>query len=441
MKVNKILFLVCSILYLNAQTQVLLDKIVAKIDNQIVLKSELELAVLQQIAMGSKDGEQLRCETLENLITNKVLLAKAEIDSVVVEEKVVEDQMNRRMQYFIQQIGSEKKLEEYYNKSIDQLKADMRRQVKDQMIVQKYQDKLTGKEKASPREIEKYFNAIPKDSLPFFSKEVVVGQIVKVASVDKEQKYLTKRRLEEYRQRILKGEDFCEFTKYSEDVASARNCGSLGFFKRGELVPEYEAAAMKLKPNEISEVIESEFGFHLIQLIERRGNEYSSRHILLKPSSSGINVNATVQFMDSLRNALLKDSIKFGKAAHTFSDDKITKENGGIFTDAETGSSRVPMDKLEPGIFFTVDTMKTGAITHPIIFTNEEGKQAVRIIYLKEVIPAHVANLKDDYQKIASAANSKKKGDVVDKWFAKAKNEVFIKIEPEYQNCNILKAE
>lgn len=268
-----------------------------------------------------------------------------------------------------------------------------------------------------------------------------MGQIVKVASVDKEQKYLTKRRLEEYRQRILKGEDFCEFTKYSEDVASARNCGSLGFFKRGELVPEYEAAAMKLKPNEISEVIESEFGFHLIQLIERRGNEYSSRHILLKPSSSGINVNATVQFMDSLRNALLKDSIKFGKAAHTFSDDKITKENGGIFTDAETGSSRVPMDKLEPGIFFTVDTMKTGAITHPIIFTNEEGKQAVRIIYLKEVIPAHVANLKDDYQKIASAANSKKKGDVVDKWFAKAKNEVFIKIEPEYQNCNILKAE
>lgn len=418
-----------------------IDRIIAKVDNQIVLKSEVDLAVLQQVSMGSVESQELRCQTLENLIVNKVLLAKAEIDSVTVEDKVIEDQLSRRMSYFVQQIGSEKKLEEYYNKSIDQLKSDLRRQVKEQMIAQKYQEKITGKVRATPREIKNYFNDIPKDSLPFFSKEVVVGQIVKVATIDKTQKNLTRQKLEGFRQKILAGEDFCAYTKYSEDVASAKNCGTLGFFKRGELVPEYEAASFALKPNEISEVIESQFGFHLIQMIERRGNEYNTRHILLKPSSSSIDVSSSVNFLDSLRSVLQKDSISFSKAAKLFSDDKTTKENGGLFTDQESGSVRIAMEKLEPGVFFVVDTLKVGGISAPIPFTNEEGKQAVKIIYLREMIPAHIANLSDDYQKITEAANSKKKADAVDKWFAKAKNEVFINIDPEYQNCQILKPE
>lgn len=419
-----------------------LDKIIAKVDNQIILKSELDLALLQSISMGAKaDDEQLKCKTLENLLVNKLLLAKAEVDSITVEDKVVEDQLSRRMSYFIEQIGSEKKLEEYYNKSIDQLKNDLRRQVREQMVAQKYQEKITGKIKATPSEVNKYFNSIPKDSLPFFSKEIVVGQIVRVAAVDRTQKNLVKRKLEGFREKILAGESFCDYAKYSEDYASAKDCGKLGFFKRGELVPEYEAASFNLKPNELSSVIESQFGFHLIQLIERRGNEYNTRHILLKPNSSSVDINSTINFMDSLRSVVLKDSIKFAKAAKMFSEDKATKDNGGFFTDQESGGIRIPMEKLEPGVFFTVDTMKVGDISKPIVFTNAEGKQAVKIVYVREIIPAHVANLKDDYQKIAEAAASKKKADAIDKWFLKAKTEVFISLDPEYQKCEILKVD
>lgn len=441
-KVFIVLFTIhCSLSFSQSPSTFELDKIIAKVDNQIILKSEFDLALLQSVSMGAANGEELKCQTLENLLVNKLLLAKADIDSITVEDKVVEDQLSRRMSYFIEQIGSEKKLEEYYNKSIDQLKNDLRRQVRDQMIAQKYQEKITGKIKATPNEIKKYFENIPKDSLPYFSKEVIVGQIVKVAAVDRTQKLLTKRKLEEFRQKILNGDNFCEYTKYSEDYASAKNCGNLGFFKRGELVPEYEAASFKLKPNEISEVVESQFGFHLIQLIERRGNEFNSRHILLKPSSSTIDVGSSVAFMDSLREVLLKDSIKFSVAAKTLSEDKATKDNGGFFTDAETGSLRIPMEKLEPGVFFVVDTMKIGSISKPITFTNTEGKQAVKIIYVRDIIPAHVANLKDDYQKIAEAAASRKKADAIDKWFMKAKNEVSITLDPEFQNCKILKVD
>lgn len=423
----------------HAQGGYQVDKIIAKVDNQIILKSELDLAVLQQVSMGELDNHITRCKSLETLMVNKLLLAKAEIDSVTVEDKAIEEQMNRRMAYFVNQIGSEKKLEEYYNKSIDQLKNDLRRQVREQMIAQKYQEKITGKIKSSPGEIKKYFESIPKDSLPFFSKEVVVGQIVKEATVDKTQKLLTKRKLEGFRQSILAGENFCDYTKFSEDLASAKNCGTLGFFKRGELVPEYEAASFNMKPNEISEVIESQFGFHLIQMIERRGNEYNTRHILLKPSSSSIDLGSPVSFMDSLRTVLIRDHEKFSKAAKNFSDDKATKDNGGFFTEQESGSLRMSMDKLEPGIFFAVDTMKAGSISKPIQFTTAEGKQAIKIIYLKEVVPAHIANLKDDYQKITEAASSRKKAEAIDKWFVKAKKDVFIKLDEEYKDCEVLK--
>lgn len=426
----------------NPRQVVNLDGIVAKVDNYIMLKSEFDLAFLQALSAGIQTSEGLKCKIFENILISKMMLAKADIDSVVIEDKMVEDQLDRRMEYFINQIGSEKKLEEYYNKPIDRLKNDLRRQVKEQMIAQKMEDKITSKLKVTPKDVKIFFESIDKDSLPLFSAEVEVAQIVRKATVGKTQKNLAKQKLEQIRQRILNGEDFGNLAKqFSEDYASARGGGELGFFNRGELVPEYEATSFKLKPGEISEVIESQFGFHVIQLIERRGNQYNTRHILIKPGSSEIDVDGTRQYLDSLRTAIMLDSISFTKAAKLYSDDRETKSHGGFFVDEETGAGRVPVDKLDPGVFFVIDTMKIGTISKPLPFRLEDGSQAMRLIWYKSKIPPHYANLKDDYQKIAKAALGSKKEDALEDWFLKAKGDVFMEVYEPFKNCDILQIE
>jgi peptidyl-prolyl cis-trans isomerase SurA len=423
----------------------MVDKIVAKVDNYIVLKSELEVAYMQflqsQEAKFAPDKSKIKCTILESLVINKLLLAKAELDSVTVDKQAVESQLDRRMQYFISQFGSEKKLEDFYKKSVDDLKADLRRQVRDQMIIEKMQGQITSGLKITPVQVEKFYKAIPKDSLPFFSTEVEVGQIVRTAEISKEQRTLFLAKANDIRQRLLQGEDFCALAKrYSEDPGSAKQCGELGFFKKGDLVKPYESMAYKLQPGEISEVVESEFGYHIIQLIERRGTEYNTRHILIKPSSSLRDLSHAEKFLDSLRNLILQDSITFEKAAKEYSVDKVTKNNGGMFLD-ESGSSRIPMEKIDPGVFFVIDTVKVGAISRPVRFRTEDNQEAVRIIYYKSKTPAHQANLKDDYQKIYNAALDEQKNTAINKWFDKTKDEVYIDVDSEFDSCNLLKKE
>ncbi|MFN6945192.1 MAG: peptidylprolyl isomerase [Cytophagaceae bacterium] len=420
-----------------------IDKIAAKVDNHIVLKSELEvsyLQFLQQENTFAPEGEELKCRVLETLIINKLLLAKAEIDSVVVEREAVEEQLDRRMQYFIQQFGGRpEKLEQFYNKSIDDLKSDLRKSVREQMIVQRMQDKITGAIKVTPSEVKKFFQQIPKDSLPFISSEVEVGHIVKLPPVGREQKREAKAKLEKIRERIIAGEDFCKLAeKFSEDPGSAKNCGELGFFKKGELVPEYEATALKLKPGEYSSVIESQFGFHFIQLIERRGNEFNTRHILIKPAGSTVDTEYAYNFLDSLRSKILADSISFERAANKHSDDKNTSVSGGLFVDHQSGGTRISLEDLDPGMFFVIDTMKVGQISQPLPYRMPDGTQAMRIIYYKAKFPPHQANLRDDYQKIQQAALEEKKNRALDEWFDKTKGEVYIDIDDEFNQCKIL---
>lgn len=424
------------------QPGVVIDKIVAKVDNQIILKSEYDLAYIQMLqAERTFDFKVTPCKVLEQLLTNKMLLAKAETDSVEVDDKQVENEMNRRMEYFIAQIGSKEKLEAYYNKTINQLKAELRKQVKEQMTVQKMQDNITAKIKVTPGEVKRFFNEIPKDSLPYFSKEYEIGHIVKLPSVNRNQKYAARTKLENIRKSIV--EDGVSFQtlakKYSEDPISAREGGELGFFKKGDLVPEYEAAALKLKPGEISPVFESIFGFHIVQMIERRGNDFNTRHILIKPQSSESDLESAEAFLDSIRTLILKDSLSFEKAAKLHSDDKFTKDNGGMLADPDTRSTKISAEDIDPTIFFQIDTLKPGSVTRPMPYRTEDGKEAYRIIYFKSVTEPHVANLKDDYQKIQAACLQEKKNKAVNKWFNQVKSEVFIEVDREFKDCDILK--
>ncbi|MBG8552849.1 peptidylprolyl isomerase [Hymenobacter guriensis] len=421
----------------------IVDGIIVKVDNQIVLRSDVEFAYLQEQARaeGKALPLDLKCQILQGIVLNKLLLAKAETDSVVVDDSRVRDELDRRMNYFIQQIGSEKKLEEYYNKPIRQLKEELRTQVKEQLVTQKMQDEISGKVSVTPREVRQFFARIPKDSLPYYSTEVEIGQIVKLAKTNSKAKQETQAKLNDIRARIVGGEDFATLAKqYSEDPGSGKEGGYLGFFKRKELVPEYEAAALRLEPGGISPVVESQFGFHIIQLIERKGDSYSTRHILLKPAAATADVSEAGQELAKLRARILGDSISFAKAAKDFSDDKFTGASGGLLQNRQEGGSFLPLDKLDPAIFFTIDTMKVGSITPPLPYRTDDGKDAVRLIWLKSNTPPHQANLKDDYQKIAQAALNEKKNKALDDWFLKNRGSVFIEVDPEYTGCKLLDA-
>lgn len=416
-----------------------IDKIIAKVDEEIVLMSDLDVGYIQAVnsGAGAQEGD-LKCAVFESLIVNKMLLAKATLDSVIVEDAYIDDELNRRMQYFIAQVGSEEQLEDYYDKPIEDIKSELRIQLKEQMTIQRMQEKISSGVKVSPGDVKQFYNKIPKDSLPFFSTEVEVGQIVMLPEVSSEQKKVTKEKLNKIRERILAGEDFGDLAReFSQDPGSGAGGGELGFFKKGELVPEYEATALNLKKGETSKIVESQFGFHIIQLIEKRGSEYNSRHILMKAESSDLDFGATEEFLDSLINEIKNGTISFEKAAKEHSIDKQTTSTGGLLFDGETNSTRISLEKLDPDLFFKIDTMKVGDMSKPMMFTMGD-KTALRIVWYKSNTPPHQANLKDDYQKISLAALNDKKTMKLNDWFENAKKTVYLDIDEEYSNCKIL---
>ncbi len=416
-----------------------IDGIIGKVNNYIVLKSDLERAYQDFLASGEKGTGNMKCQIFESLMINKLMVAKAEIDSVMVTDEEVSRELDQRINMIVSQIGSEEKIEQYYGKTLTQFKEELRERMKEQKVVQKMQANITQDIKVTPAEVKRFFNKIPKDSLPYFSTEVAVAQIVKIPTVGKGQKEEVRKKLSDLRKRIIEGgEDFETLAKeYSEEPGAKNSGGNIGFWKRGELAPEYEAAALRMKPGDISQPIETSFGFHVIQLIERRGNSFNSRHILLRPNSSLTDIAETEQYLDSLRNLIIFDSIGFAQAAKKYSTDLSTSGSGGFFIDA-TGTARISVEQLDPVVFFAIDTMKVGSISKPIRYRTDDGKEAVRILYYKEKLNPHVANLEEDYQKIYAATLNQKKNMALEKWFSDAREEVFIKVNDEYANCEIL---
>lgn len=415
-----------------------IDKIVAKIDNYYILKSEVE-----QLIIKSAEGENPQtigpCQALESLAIQKLLVAKAEIDSVIVENETVNSQLDARMQEMVRVYGSEKNIVEQFNKTLETLKSEVKQQVREQLTAQKMQSTITEKVKVTPDEVKRFFDKIPKDSLPMVPSEVIVAQIVRLAKATKAQKDELIQKLEDFKLKVEKGEKFEDLAKeHSEDQGSGSFGGDLGWAKRGQMVPEFEAAAMKLEPNQMSKVVESEFGFHLIQTLEIRGQEYHARHILLRPDYNRLDIKEPVQFLDSIRIEIQKDSIKFEKAAKKFSEDKSTQDTGGIIFDGQTGGVKLPLDlSMEPNLYFTVDTMKVGSITKPLAYRTQDGKTGARVLYLKQKFPPHRANLVDDFEKLKMYAINDKQSKVVDKWFKEAIAEVYIKIDAEFGSCKL----
>jgi peptidyl-prolyl cis-trans isomerase SurA len=412
------------------------DRIIAKVDNYFILKSEVENLVVKS----KQENQNLdKCQALESLAIQKLLVAKAEIDSVIVEDNQLKGQLDARMGEMIRIYGNEKNIVQQLNKSIETLKSELKSLVKEQMTAQKMQQTITDKVSVTPNEVKDFFVKIPKDSLPLIPTEVILSQIVRLAEVTKAQKTELVEKLNGLKRRIELGESFSELAKeFSEDQGSKTYGGDLGWSKRGVMVPEFEAAAMSLDSGKMSNIVESKFGYHLIQTIELRGQEFHAKHILLRPDYALLDLTSSKNYLDSLKKQIEIDSIKFERAVKLYSQDDQTQNSGGILLNPETGANKMSLDvSMEPNLYFTVDPLKVGMISAPVNYRTADGQTGMRIILLKTKIEAHRANLKDDYEKLRNYALNQKQNEMVEKWFKGAISEVFINIDPEYQVCKL----
>jgi peptidyl-prolyl cis-trans isomerase SurA len=417
-----------------------IDKIIAKVDNYIVLKSEVDKAYLDYVTnQGGRGGDEIKCQFLAILIRNKLMLAKAEIDSVVVSDEDVDANTSRRISIITSQYGgSIEELEKAFGKTMEQIKGEVRDMIREQMVVSEMEQTITKDLSVTPAEIKRFFNKIPKDSLPYLDAEAEVAQIVKVAKISAQQKEQTKHELLAIRDELLRGADFTTLAKkHSADGSVATNGGDLGWAGRGAMVPEFEAMAFKLKINEISMPFETDFGIHIMQLLERRGNEYHARHILMSPSPSADDLKVAERFLDSLRTVIQSGKLVFQNAAKDHSDDMATKADGGFFTD-ETGGTKVPYKDLDPVVYFAIDSMKVGTISRPLVYRTEDQKEAVRILFYKSKTAPHELSLKDDWNKLQTATLNEKKNGILNRWFSKVRQDVFISIDASYDFCGIL---
>ena len=420
------------------------DKIVAKVDNNILLESEVQKSYLEALSQAQQGIEApTRCSVFESLLINKLMVAKAVVDSVIVTDGEVLLEANNRFAMVMQQFGGdEAMLAEMYGKTAEQLKAELEEVMREQLIVRKMRKTITDGITVSPAEVRAFYLNIPKDSLPLFTSEATVGQIVRKPETNPKVREKIIAQLKQFKEAIGSGKStFAELAKaYSEDPGSGAQGGDLGFFRRGELAPEYEATALGLRQGEISDPIETQFGFHMIQLLENKGSTFNTRHILRIPKASEEDIVKSERYLDSLKKEVLAGKIDFAKAAKEYSQDRTTSDAGGFFTDPATTSNRLSLRTLEdPVLYFTIDTMKVGDITPPIRFEDPREGTKVRILFYKARYPAHKANLEDDYEKLKAATLRRKEDEVLSKWFVTAKEDIFIDIDPAYDRCDALK--
>lgn len=423
---------------LHAQKEVkVIDGIIGVVGDEIILRSDLENQKVQAKAQGADYGKNADCQVMEDLLYEKLLLHQGGVDSVEVTEGQIQSELDKRINAFIDQIGSREKLEEYYGKSINEIKEEFYDVLEKQMIVQQVQQKITGDIKVTPSQVRDYFNALPEDSLPLINAEVEVGHIVKYPPENIEENRRVKQKLRDYREQILSGEkDFATVAVlYSEDPGSAVKGGELGLQSRGTFVPEFDAIGLSLAEGEISDVFETEYGFHIMQLIEKRGEKYNARHILFKPRVSNEDLKVAEKELEHIRQLILSDSLTFAEAAVLHSDDKDSKNQNGNIVNPRSGSARWAMSDLDPQIFLTIDTMEVDEVSKPAFMQSKDGKKAYRIIKLRRQTEPHRANLKDDYQIIQQAAKTQLSGDAIDEWIERRVSVTYVEIISEFERC------
>jgi peptidyl-prolyl cis-trans isomerase SurA len=439
-KLFGILFILTVYLNTLSAQEKLVDRIIATVGNASILQSDLEMEYTQFLAQGNKPDDKIKCYILQQLLTQKLLAQQAVIDSIEVSETEVDDQLNMRIRSMVQRAGGKERLEEFLNRSILQHKEEMRPAVAEQLKGNKMQGQIVSKIDVTPEEVKRYFNGLNPDSLPYFNTEIEYAQLVIDPVLTKEEKDQFRKKAEGYRQQVLNGSDFGTIARlYSED-GSAPYGGELGFNTRENWVKEFSANAFRLKKGEISPVFETQYGFHFLQVLERRGEEVNVRHILVKKQATIESLNRAKAKIDSIANLIATKKLNFNQAASIYSDDQNTKYAGGVVSNMEDRSTLIPVDQLDDvEVFNAIDPLKEGEVSKPIVYTDKRlGERSYRIYYLRSRIPPHKANMDQDFAKIKEAARQDKVNRTLSEWFETRRETTYIDINPEFMSCEEL---
>lgn len=422
--------------------KVVADKIIAVVGDRIILKSDITNAIADARRQGQTVPENAECAILDQALVSKVLMMQAMKDSLPVTDDEVEADLDLRVREFIRAYGSKEALESIAGKSIYQIKDDARESVKESKLAQAMQRKIVDNIKVTPAEVKAYFDRIPKDSLPFFEAEYRIGQIIINPKASRDMETYIVSELMNYKHMVENNTATFESLakRYSEDPGSKDRGGQYQINRTDKSWdPAFVAASFRLKEGQISNPFKSKFGYHIVQLVERNGDEAIVRHILRVPPVNAEELTEATQKMDSVRNLLVKGTMDFNTAAGKFSDDETAKFAGPFLTN-RSGESWVTIDEMDKSIVGMLDKLKVGEYSEPIPFTDpQSGKKGVRLVYLKEKSEPHRMNLRDDYNRIASAALEEKKFKALDSWLTSHMNTQYIKLDPEEMACPQLK--
>ncbi len=444
MFMKKLLFFVFMLTVAQVATaqsaRLLADKIVAIVGDKIVLRSDLVNYIDDMKRGGSEVPENAECFILERMMQDKALILQAEKDSLPVSDEEVEAELDQRIRYFIMQYGGKEAFEQIAGRTIYQVKEDFRKSIREGRLAKSMREKIVEYVKITPNEVKDYHSRIPKDSLPFYETELVIGQIVMHPKAGRELEKFAQDELSDYRRQIESGMKSFETMArlYSEDPGSKQNGGRYEINKsQKDWDPDFKNAAFRLKEGQISPVIKSKFGYHIIQMVSRNGDDAVIRHILRVPQILDEDIDITKNKLDSVRNKLVEGALSFGEAVDKFSDDQNSKFTGGIMSGQ--GGNFVTIDELDKNLIPYLDKIKVGEFSAPMVYKDEQEKQAVRIVFLQNRTEPHRENLRDDYDRVAQRALAEKKERTVEKWFQGKLPTYYVMVDKDYQQCESLR--
>ena len=421
------------------QADQIIDEVIWVVGDEAILRSEVEEERLRAQYEGQAVPGDPYCYFPEQIAIQKLFLHQAIIDSVEANESTVSHQVDMRLNYYINQIGSKEKMEEYFRKTSSEIREEMMTSVRNQMIIQQMQQKLTEHIKPTPAEIRRYYNSLPVDSLPMMPAQVEVQILSFEPAVPVEETERVKQRLREFTERVQSGSsDFSMLARlYSEDTESAKRGGELGFVGKGQLVPEFAEVAFNLNdPKRVSRIVQTEYGYHIIQLIEKKGERINCRHILLRPRISATDKVRSIERLDSIRQLILADSLQFEQAVLRFSQDKNTVMNAGMMINPNTNSSKFEFQDLAPEIAKQIYNLKEGELSQPFVMMDQtKNREVCAIVRLKKKTDIHRANLTDDFQTVKSMLEAKLGAEFIHDWIIQKQKKTFVQIDPEWQNC------
>ena len=419
-----------------------IDEVVWVVGDEAILKSDVESERLNAQYEGRKFDGDPYCVIPEQLAVQKLFLHQAELDSIEVSEQEVLSRLEQQTNWLIDQIGSKEKMEEYYNKTSTQIREMLRENIRNGMTVQKMQQKIIGDIKIVPADVRRYFKNLPQDSIPFVPTQVEVQIVTLEPKIPQEEIERVKKALRDYTDQVNKGEiAFSTLARlYSEDEGTRRRGGELGFMGRGELVPEFANVAFNLQdPNKISKIVESEFGFHIIQLIEKRGDRINTRHILLKPKVEEKDLEASLLRLDSIAKDIRNAKFSFDEAATFISQDKDTRNNHGLMANPNSGTARFEMQELaqvSQEVAKTVEGLNVGEVSEPFTMIDKKGKEICAIVKLKARIDGHKATITEDYQRLKSIVQSKLGEEKLEKWIVDKQRSTYVRINENWVTCD-----